>query len=45
MKQIGPVVKKFYRIQFWCIILAGKFDILHLSDGSRANFLKKNFIE
>jgi len=35
MKQIGPVFNKFYRIQFWAIILAGKFDISDCSDGNK----------
>ena len=33
LKQIGPVLKKFYRFQFRGIILAGKFDISDFCDG------------
>ncbi len=35
MKQIGSVLNKFYRIQFWGIILAGKFDISDCFDGNK----------
>ncbi len=35
MKQIGLVLNKFYRIQFWGIILAVKFDISDFFDGNK----------